>query len=73
MAVTEEVHRHFPQLVANVRIPRAVRLAEAPSHGIPISMYDPGSRAAQAYDDLALELVGRLKGGEAIALGGAQV
>src|ERR1043165_2065823 len=36
MAVTEEVHRHFPELVANIRIPRAVRLAEAPSHGIPI-------------------------------------
>ena len=71
MAVTEEVHRHFPALVANIRIPRAVRLAEAPSHGIPISMYDPGSRAAQAYDELALELVGRLKGGVPIAMGGA--
>ena len=69
MAVTEEVHRHFPQLVANTRIPRAVRLAEAPSHGLPISMYDPGSRAALAYEDLAAEIIGRLRGGTPIALG----
>jgi chromosome partitioning protein len=71
MAVTEEVHRHFPQLVANVRIPRAVRLAEAPSHGIPISMYDPGSRAAVAYDELAAELWQRMTASVPIAMGGS--
>ena len=68
MAVTEEVHRHFPELVANTRIPRAVRLAEAPSHGLPISLYDPGSRADQAYKDLAGELVGRLDAATPIAM-----
>lgn len=71
MAVTEEVHRHFPQLVANTRIPRAVRLAEAPSHGLPISMYDPGSRAALAYEELAGELLERLGATTPIALGAA--
>lgn len=70
MAVTEEVHRHFPDLVANVRIPRAVRLAEAPSHGLPISMYDPGSRAAAAYDELAAELWQRMAATVPIAMGG---
>ncbi|HEV2011975.1 MAG TPA: AAA family ATPase [Candidatus Limnocylindria bacterium] len=70
MQVTEEVIRHFPQLVARVRIPRAVRLAEAPSHGQPINVYDPGSRAAQAYGDLAQEISMRLAARVPIALGG---
>jgi chromosome partitioning protein len=70
MQVTEEVIRHFPQLVARVRIPRAVRLAEAPSHGQPINVYDPGSRAAQAYGDLAQEISMRLASRVPIALGG---
>ena len=70
MQVTEEVINHFPQLVARVRIPRAVRLAEAPSHGQPINVYDPGSRAARAYGDLAQELSLRLAARVPIALGG---
>ena len=70
MQVTEEVIRHFPELVARVRIPRAVRLAEAPSHGQPINVYDPGSRAAQAYSDLAQEISMRLQARVPIALGG---
>ena len=73
MQVTEEVIRHFPELVARVRIPRAVRLAEAPSHGQPISVYDPGSRAAQAYGDLAQEISMRLAARIPIALGGVGV
>ena len=73
MQVTEEVIRHFPALVARVRIPRAVRLAEAPSHGQPINVYDPGSRAAQAYSDLAQEISMRLAARVPIALGGAGV
>jgi len=48
-----------------------VRLAEAPSHGKPISVYDPHSRAAKAYADLARELMSRLKAREPIALSGA--
>jgi chromosome partitioning protein len=70
MQVTEEVIRHFPDLVARVRIPRAVRLAEAPSHGQPISVYDPTSRAALAYRELADELSARLASRIPIALGG---
>jgi chromosome partitioning protein len=69
--VTEEVRRHFPQLIAQTRIPRTVRLAEAPSHGLPITRYDPQSLAARAYDDLAQELRSRLSTKTPIALGGA--
>jgi len=58
--VAEEVTRHFPDLVARTRIPRSVRLAEAPSHGRPIQLYDPSSRATAAYTDLATELAERI-------------
>jgi chromosome partitioning protein len=71
MQVIDEVHKHFPKLVARARIPRTVRLAEAPSHGQPISVYDPQSRAAKAYAELAGELITRLKAREPIALSGA--
>jgi chromosome partitioning protein len=71
LQVIDEVRRHFPNLVADARIPRAVRLAEAPSHGLPISVYDRRSPAAQAYDDLAAEISARLKARAPIALGGA--
>jgi chromosome partitioning protein len=71
LQVIDEVRRHFPDLVARSRIPRAVRLAEAPSHGLPISLYDPQSAAARAYTDLAGELTLRLKDRAPIALGGA--
>jgi chromosome partitioning protein len=71
LQVIDDVRRHFPSLVADARIPRAVRLAEAPSHGVPISVYDRRSAAAQAYDDLARELTARLRSRSPIALGGA--
>ena len=71
LQVIDEVRRHFPSLVADARIPRAVRLAEAPSHGLPISIYDRRSAAAQAYDDLAREVSARLRARAPIALGGA--
>jgi len=71
MQVIDEVRRHFPTLVTRARIPRTVRLAEAPSHGKPISVYDPRSRATKAYAELARELTTRLKGREPIALAGA--
>lgn len=57
--VAEEVTRHFPDLIARTRIPRSVRLAEAPSHGQPIDIYDPSSRAAAAYADFANEIEDR--------------
>ncbi len=58
--VADEVTKHFPDLVARVRIPRSVRLAEAPSHGQPIDVYDPSSRAAAAYAEFAREIEQRL-------------
>jgi chromosome partitioning protein len=55
--VVEEVKRHFPELVFQSIIPRSVRLAEAPSHGLPISTYAPNSSGAIAYRALAEELL----------------
>jgi chromosome partitioning protein len=55
--VVQEVRRHFPEQVFNTVIPRTVRLAEAPSHGLPILAYDPKSTGAIAYEQLALELL----------------
>jgi len=40
-------------------VPRSVRLSEAPSHGLPIALYDPTSRGALAYSDLAAEVHAR--------------
>lgn len=60
LQVADEVTRHFPDLVARTRIPRSVRLAEAPSHGRPIDLYDPSSRAATAYAQLAHEIEARI-------------
>jgi chromosome partitioning protein len=54
--VVEEVRRHFPQTFRTV-IPRSVRLSEAPSHGRSILDYDPSSRGARAYGDLATEFL----------------
>ena len=55
--VVQEVRSHFVGQVFRSIIPRSVRLAEAPSHGLPISAYDPSSPAAQAYLALARELM----------------
>lgn len=55
--VVNEVARHFPQQVFRTIIPRNIRLAEAPSHAMPISTYDPASPGARAYQALALELL----------------
>src|SRR5437870_13456314 len=71
LQVIDEVRRHFPTLVTRARIPRTVRLAEAPSHGIPISLYEPHSPASQAYDDLARALLARLHHTEPLVVGGA--
>ena len=56
MQVAEEVRRHFPGKVFAAVIPRNVRLAEAPSHGIPVHVYDKHSRGANAYQLLAKRL-----------------
>lgn len=59
--VAQEVRRHFPNKVFASVIPRNIRLAEAPSHGIPVTAYDKGSRGAQSYRELAKEIIDKLK------------
>lgn len=58
--VVDEVRAHFGDRVFKARIPRTVRLAEAPGFGQPITQFDPASRGAMAYRRLAQEVVGRL-------------
>ena len=58
--VAEEVRRHFPGKVFASVIPRNVRLAEAPSHGIPATHYDKHSRGAKAYKAMAEEIKTKL-------------
>ncbi len=58
--VESEVRHHFPAETFTHVIPRSVRLAEAPSHGVPVAVYDPSSAGAIAYERWALELVHRL-------------
>ncbi|MBI5944478.1 MAG: ParA family protein [Chloroflexi bacterium] len=55
--VVAEVNKHFPKQVFKSVIPRSIRLAEAPSYGLPISVYAPASIGAQAYDAFAKELL----------------
>ena len=59
LEVIEEVRKCFKTRVFNTIIPRLVRLVEAPSHGKPISDYDPTSRATLAYQNLAKEVISR--------------
>ncbi len=58
--VAEEVRRHFNDEVYKAVIPRNIRLAEAPSHGLPILQYDIKSRGAEAYLELAREFLRRV-------------
>ncbi len=57
--VASELKSHFGDKVFNTVIPRNVRLAEAPSHGLPGVVYDPASKGAQAYQELAREVLQR--------------
>lgn len=57
MQVVDEVKKHFPERVFKSIIPRNVRLSEAPSYGQPINIYDPRSRGAEAYRELAREVM----------------
>lgn len=57
--VVSEVRKYFPDQVFETVIPRSIRLAEAPSYGIPISIYAPESTAAKAYASLARELLAK--------------
>ncbi|MEA2008283.1 MAG: ParA family protein [Chloroflexota bacterium] len=55
--VVTEVKKHFPNQVFKSVVPRSVRLAEAPSYGVPISVYAPNSSGAKAYKKLAVEIM----------------
>ena len=55
--VAQEVRRHFPGKVYAAVVPRNIRLAEAPSHGLPVTAYDRSSRGAQAYKAMAQEII----------------
>ncbi len=65
-AVVEELKNHFPNKLFTTVIPRNIRLAEAPSYGQPVVVYDPSSRGAVAYEALAKELLAKW-GGEIIS------
>ena len=58
--VAQEVRRHFPGKVFTTVVPRNIRLAEAPSHGIPVTSYDRSSRGAVAYKAMAEEIRNKL-------------
>ena len=58
--VAQEVRRHFPGKVYATVIPRNVRLAEAPSHGLPVTMYDKHRRGSIAYKAMAQEIIEKL-------------
>jgi chromosome partitioning protein len=55
--VVKEIRRFFPDKVFESIIPRSVRLAEAPSYGLPITLYSPDATAAKSYSALALEVL----------------
>lgn len=61
--VHDEVKKHFPGKVFETTIPRNVRIAEAPSHGLPVGAYDRWSKGARAYSALANEVINRIDGG----------
>ena len=60
--VANEVRTHFPEQVLNTRIPRSVRISEAPSHGQTVMTYEPSSTGALSYLEAATELAGRAAG-----------
>ena len=60
--VTDELKRHFGDKVYKTIIPRNITLAEAPSHGKPVMLYDIRSKGAQSYLELAKEIIGHETG-----------
>lgn len=61
LQVVEEVKKHLGKNIYRSIIPRNVRLSEAPSHGMPINLYDTKSKGALAYKDLADEIINNLE------------
>ena len=60
--IFEELKGHFGDMVFNTVIPRNIRISEAPSHGMPVTQYDPTCRGATSHIQLAQEIIGRGKG-----------
>ena len=54
-----DISEFFPDLVFKTIIPRNTRLAEAPSHGLPVNYYDKSSKGSKSFDMLALEVIDR--------------
>lgn len=67
--VVDQVRARFPDELLEPVIPRNVRLSEAPSHGLPITLYDPACRGAVAYRELTANLEHRLRSLSAVAAG----
>ncbi len=61
MQVAENVRENLDQTVYDTVIPRNIRLAEAPSYGLPINIYDPRSAGAESYEQLADEVIQKIK------------
>src|SRR6185295_6936388 len=59
--VIDEVRSYFKDLVFTTIIPRSVKISESPSFGKPAVVYDPSSKGAQAYQELAKEFMARFK------------
>ena len=62
--VLEEIKKFFPDKIFSNVIPRNIRLAEAPSHGVPIGVYDRFSKGARAYKAVSKEIIQRIEGGK---------
>jgi len=62
--VSSEIRTYFGSKVYNTTIPQNIRLAEAPSHGLPIYLYDPKCTGAMAYDSLTNEILNKQKTGD---------
>ena len=61
VSVLEEIKRFFPGKIFKTPVPRSVRVSEAPSYGMPITVYDPHGKAAAAYGQLTLEIMERCR------------
>ncbi len=61
LAISEQLKTHFGNKVFNTVIPRNVRLAEAPSYGLPGVVFDPASKGAVAFKAFAGEMVERMR------------
>jgi chromosome partitioning protein len=63
--VLEEIKSAFGRIVFETKIPRNIRVAEAPSHGLPVTLYDPRSRGAEAFTSFTREFIERLRNSQA--------